>query len=374
MKKLITFICMNLINKALKIVDKYKISILTIVLILITTSCIFGMSFFSFYHNNLRKYKEKNYNFTVYNVFTKKDSNIYSKLRENEHISDVFFYNEYKGLVKFDKDSFYLIGTIPSNLNITKGRNFDVYSSNEIVCPENFSDDMNDILNNKMNNIEKYLNQEIILHDSNNNEIKMKLVGLFDSKDGFYEPNECYTSHNTVKKINADINDNIDDGENVNLYIQVDDNRNLDNVKKEFPNINFDATLTANEDIKNIVCGVILFIMIINLFFEVKLVAKIVSDVKKLNIKKKTLLKCLKIESKPLIFGVVLGSLFSIFVGNYLIFKIIPNVYLFYSNKIKIKFIYIILSLIMVSLSIIIIDFYSIFYGRTKENEEKQFV
>ena len=158
------------------------------------------------------------------------------------------------------------------------------------------------------------------------------------------------------------------------IYIQVDDNRNLDNVKKEFPNIDFYATLIANEDIKNIVCGVILFIMIINLFFEVKLVEKIVSYVKKSNTKKETLLKCLKIELKPLIFGVVLGSLFSIFVGNYLIFKIIPNVYLFYSNKIKIKFIYIILSLIMVSLSIIIVDFYSIFYGGTKENEEKQFV
>lgn len=365
---------MNLINKVLETVDKYKISILTIVLILITASCIFGMSFLSFYHNNLKKYKEKNYNFRVYNVFTKKDSNIYSELRENEHISDVFFYNEHKGLVKFDKDSFYLIGTIPSNLNITKGRNFNVYSNNEIICPENFSDDMNDILNNKANNIEKYLNQEIILHDSNNNEIEVKLVGLFDSKDGFYEPNECYTSHNIVKKINEGINDNIDDGENVNLYIQIDDNRNLDNVKKEFPNISFDATLTANEDIKNIVSGVMLFIVIINLFFEVKLVTKIVSNVKKSNIEKKAFLKCLKIESKPLIFGVVLGIAFSIFIGNYLIFKIIPNVYLFYSNKIKIKFIYIILSLLMISLSIIIIDFYSIFYGRIKENEKKQFV
>lgn len=364
---------MDFINKMTKLIDKYKLGILSVFLSLVLVSGIFGMSFFLFYNNNLRKYEEKNYNFKIYSAYLfKKDTILYSKLKESKYIVDTFYSDEYKGLVRFnDSDSFYLNGTISNNIQVIKGRSFDESSSDEIVCPTNFSSNIEEFFEGKTDNIEQYLGQEITFTDLNNEELKMKLVGVVDATDGFYEPNECFTSHKAVRKINESSNEIPSSAESTNLYIQIDDNKNLEQLKNDFPSLDFSVVAAGDKDVRNLVCGVVLFIYIINLFLLFKIVGNISKKVKKTNNLKEMVNNCLKIELKPMAISCVFGVLGSVFIGSFLISKIIPSVYLFYNSSIKIAWSSIILNIILISIIIIMINIYYICDRKIKKDEEK---
>lgn len=358
---------MKIINIIAKYIYNYKKIILTIMLILATISGTLLISYYAFFSDNVKKYKKNNYMFKVYNVSSAdNDDNLFNKLQESEYVDDVFNNDERIALVKFEnRSSFNLIGTIPSNINIIDGRAFDANNDNEIICPSNFNDSEEEIVTNKTINISKYLNQDINLSDYYGNEVSVKLVGIFDSTDGFYEPTLCFASHKTIKKINNIKNKDDSENEYGSFYIQVNNNSDLDKLKSKFSLSNFTPIISANDDIKNIVCGIFLFIYIISLFatMEILLDSKAHDNERTAD--------TLKFELKPIIIGIVLGEVVTIFINYLIIPKLIPSIYLYYSSTVKIKFSYMILNILMISVLIILCNLYSFFNREVKTNEKK---
>lgn len=363
---------MKILNTVAKCIYNYKKPILTIMLILATISGTLLISYYTFFSDSVQKYKKNNYLFKVYRVnAVESDDNLFNKLQKNEYVDDVFKQSEYITSVEFENRSgFDLIGTIPSNINIIEGRTFDANNDDEIICPSNFNEE-EEIRENKTVNISQYLNQDINLSDYYGNKIKVRLVGVFDATDGFYEPTICFASHKTIKRINNIKNESDIDNKYSGFYIQINNNDNLEKLKSQFSLSDFTHIISENDDIKNLVCGISLFIYIVSLFAAMEILKKILLDSKVHGNRKEKIVAILKLELKPVIIGIILGEIVAIFINYLVIPKIIPSVYLYYSSTAKIKFSYIVLNMLMISILVILCNLYIVFNRKVKENEKE---
>lgn len=340
---------MNFMKKNIK-------KVLTILMFITIFSGTFGLSFYTFYKKNLKNYLDQNYSFKIFRTdILKSEIEKYNTLKENNLVKDLFYYNEYRSSVSFENGSWFdLIGTIPGNIKITQGRDLDITKNYEIICPINFSDNTYDIINGKNVDIKAKLNKEVTLETADNQQAIFKVVGLFDPKNGFYEPNECYTTHATIQKITLN---NENEEEYINLYIQVNKINDIFEINKEYPQLNFKQISTPNEDVNNIVCGTILLIFSINLYFSLAIIKKISQDIV-LNIQtsssKEIAIECCKSEYKPVLFGILSGFIAAILSGKYLISKIIPSIYIFYNTTIDIDAFSVITIIIIVLLLVLI--------------------
>lgn len=347
---------MSFIKKLSNILTKFRKQILVVTLSLATASAIFGISFYFFYQENIQQYMNNNYSFKLYLTnIPKNDTDTYSKLKESTYVKDIFLFNEKNAILNFpDRPAFDLIGTIPGNLNIIQGRDLGFSNDYEMICPSNFAEDSE----TKEDNLEiaKYLDQEIplkISFDSNNQTVKMKLVGLFDVKAGLYETDACYTTHNTVRKINELSQNNIDSGEYINVYIQIDNLDNVSKLQEDFPNITFEPTNIPSKDVSNLVCGIMLFIFVINLFIALLIIKAISQSLFKENhtcSNKELVIKCCTCELKLVLLSYLFGIIISILTGKYLISKIIPSVFLFYNNSVRINLYAIITTILLITI------------------------
>ena len=368
---------MSFIKKLSKILTKFRKQILVVTLSLATASAIFGISFYFFYQENIQQYMNNNYSFKLYLTnISKNDTDTYSKLKECTYVKDVFLFNEKNAILNFpDRPAFDLIGTIPGNLNITQGRDLDYSNDYEMICPSTFAENPE----TKEDNLEiaKYLDQEISLKisfDSSNQTVKMKLVGLFDAKAGMYETDACYTTHNTVKKINELSQNNIDSGEYINVYIQIDNLDNISKLQEDFPNMTFEPTNIPSKDVSNLVCGIMLFIFVINLFITLLIIKALSQSLFKENPKysnKELVIKCCTCELKLVLLSYLFGIIISILTGNYLISKIVPSIYLFYNTSISIKSYAIITTIIIITILVVLTD--TITLKKLKANEGKNY-
>ena len=364
---------MSFIKKLSKILTKFRKQILVVTLSLSTASAILGVSFYFFYQKNIQMYINNNYSFKLYLTnISKNDKDNYSKLKENPYVKDIFLFNEKNTILNFpDQPAFDLIGTIPSNLNIIKGRDLELSNDYEMICPSNFAENPE----TKEDNLEiaKYLDQEISLKisfDSSNQTVKMKLVGLFDAKAGMYETDACYTTHNTVKKINELSQNNIDSGEYINVYIQIDNLDNISKLQEDFPNMTFEPTNIHSKDVSNLVCGIMLFIFVINLFITLLIIKEISQGIFKENPKysnKELSTKCYTYELKLVLLSYLFGIILSILTGKYFISKIIPSIFLFYNTSIRIKSYAIITTIIIITILVVLTD--TITLKKVKANE-----
>ena len=364
---------MSFIKKLSKILTKFRKQILVVTLSLATASAIFGISFYFFYQENIQQYMNNNYSFKLYLTnISKNDTDTYSKLKESTYVKDVFLFNEKNAILNFpDRPAFDLIGTIPSNLNIIKGRDLELSNDYEMICPSTFAENTE----TKEDNLEiaKYLDQEISLKisfDSSNQTVKMKLVGLFDAKAGMYETDTCYTTHNTVKKINELSQNNVDSGEYINVYIQIDNLDNISKLQEDFPNITFEPTNIPSKDVSNLVCGIMLFIFVINLFITLLIIKEISQSIFKENPKysnKELAIKCYTYELKLVLLSYLFGIILSILTGKYLISKIIPSIFLFYNTSISIKSYAIITTIIIITILVVLTN--TITLKKVKANE-----
>lgn len=345
--------------------------LLIIALTLAAASGILGLSYLSFYNDSIKKYEQDNYLFKVYNIGTIKDDTIISKLKESKYIVDIFNSKEYMAELGFEnRESFYLFGTIPTNIKTINGLSFDNDSDDEIICPSNFNDNEEEILKGKIFNISQYLNQELTLNGPDDNEIKVKLVGIFDSTNGFYEPDTCFASHKTIKRINELSSYYSTDEAINNTFIQINDNNNLEKLNSEFPFLYIDTPVFSfNDEIKNLICGIFLIIYIISLCAFLSLARNILLNNKVQGNNKEKINKLFKLELKPTIISLIIGIISSIIIDRLIIQNVVPNVYLFYSNEIRIRFLYVILNILVICILITAINYYTVFYKKSEEQE-----
>lgn len=345
--------------------------LLIITLTLAVASGILGLSYLSFYNDSIKKYEQDNYLFKVYIIDTIKDDNMINKLKESKYIVDIFNSKEYMAELGFEnRESFYLFGTIPTNIKTINGRSFDNDSDDEMICPYNFNDNEEDILKGNIFNISQYLNQELTLSGPDDNEIKVKLVGIFDSTNGFYEPDTCFASHKTIKRINELKSYYSTDEAVDNTFIQINDNNNLEKLNSEFPSLNIDSPIYSfSDEIKNLICGIFLIIYIISLFVFLNLAKNMLLNNKVQGNNKEKINKLFKLELKPTIISLIIGIIMAIIIDCLIIQNIVPNVYLFYSNEIRIKFLYVILNILVICILITAINYYIVFYKKSEEQE-----
>lgn len=239
------------LNNYLKVFNIYffknKINICLIGLFTILISIIFFcISYYNGVKNLWDKWINNSYDFSLsYIVF---DDEIISqkvllnKIKNNPHVRDIFLYDSFFGSAVIEEFSnsnmsgeISIMGTIIGNKKMLYGREFNEKNTMEIICPSNFFPDsiyVNNSYNSKETiDLKKYLDKTIKIKYLGEYDITMKLVGIIDSTYDYSEPNICYVSHSTLKKLNNlyQPNLNIDA---MPIYLQLDDISSIDDIKK----------------------------------------------------------------------------------------------------------------------------------------------
>lgn len=326
--------------------------IIVLLLTLFITSGIIGISYYKFI-SDTRKYNEDiNLNNVYYEYINKRDNNTLKLLKEKEYIKDVFYDDEYYEETKFeDGDYFTLYGISTSKLKIAKGRNLDLNSNNEIICPSHFAFTEEDVLNNKYIDIESYLNKKIKLTNSEEITKEYTLVGLIDNKNSIIEPTECFTTHSGVKELKVLYED---DSDTKRILVEIDNKNSLSKLQNDFPNLNFDKVIYPNNDINNIVYGI---------SFAICLISLIISMIMIKFIKENTIKKVLN----TIIISFLLGVSISYIFLSKIVSKVVPKIFLFYNDSINIPIIGVIVVIILLSTILFI---YTLILNKKNNNKE----
>ncbi len=239
------------LNNYLKVFINYftknKINICLVGLFTILISVIFFcISYYNGVKNLWDKWINNSYDFNLSyivsddEIVSKKD--LLNKIKNNPHVRDSFLYDSFLGSAVIEEFSnsnmsgeISIMGTIIGNKKMLYGREFNEKNTMEIICPSNFFPDsiyVNNSYNSKETiDLKKYLDKTIKIKYLGEYDITMKLVGIIDSTYDYSEPNICYVSHSTLKKLNNlyQPNLNIDA---MPIYLQLDDISNIDDIKK----------------------------------------------------------------------------------------------------------------------------------------------
>lgn len=272
------------LNNYLKVFNIYffknKINICLIGLFTILISIIFFcISYYNGVKNLWDKWINNSYDFSLsYIVF---DDEIISqkvllnKIKNNPHVRDIFLYDSFFGSAVIEEFSnsnmsgeISIMGTIIGNKKMLYGREFNEKNTMEIICPSNFFPDsiyVNNSYNSKETiDLKKYLDKTIKIKYLGEYDITMKLVGIIDSTYDYSEPNICYVSHSTLKKLNNlyQPNLNIDA---MPIYLQLDDISSIDDIKK------YDGVMDVVQvkKIKNDVVDRIINIISVSIFITI---------------------------------------------------------------------------------------------------------
>lgn len=236
---------MSMKEKILLINRDKKNHLIICLMTLCSIIALFAFSYITSIKNFWREWTENSYDFRLYYISNNGEQNqesIIKKLKENANVEDVFSYLEfmsYGTILEFKNDQtdgqINIIGTIPNTKKIKTGRDLGTQDF-EIICPSNiFPNTM--LSTSEYNpkgeiNLDSIINSTIeinIFSDSSNKE-NFKLVGTYDEKFDYSDTNICYTNHNTIKKINAKYQPDIQGSEDVYFLLKKDGN--LSEVKK----------------------------------------------------------------------------------------------------------------------------------------------
>ncbi len=275
------------VSKYLKLLFKQIINknniILVILYIILSSIIIFCLSYFNGIQSLWDKWLNNSYDFDLAYVLS--DTNIITqeellkKLQANPNVLDTFLYDEFLGsaIINDFKSStmsgeISLMGTINGNKKILYGRDFKEDGAMEMICPSNFFPDsiyVNQSYNfNRTIDLRNYIDKSLDVRYISEYKVPMVIVGIFDATYDLSEPNVCYVSHLTLKRLNDRYQSNLDN-EVMPIYIQLNDHTNIDSIK----NIEgvFDVVLVKQikEDVINNVikiCGVAIVISVIIIF------------------------------------------------------------------------------------------------------------
>lgn len=220
--------------------------VLVIFLTLLSSVMFFCFSYYDGVKQVWNKWFKNSYDFDLAYITYDNDvvsqKELINKLRENSHILDVFLYDGLLGYGVIDEFSasdmnghVSLMGTISGNKSILYGDDLNDNDIMEMICPSNFFPDtiyVNDSYNvNKIIDLKDRIGEDINMKYLNKYDVSMKLVGVFDSSYDYSEPNICYVSHSTLKRLNNLYQSELS-VDSMPIYIQLDDISNINNIKK----------------------------------------------------------------------------------------------------------------------------------------------
>ena len=237
----------NLNSIISKNIFKKKTDIIVMLfLIILQITLLVGISYFGSIQKFWNNYSNNSYDFNLALV-TAKDENVaeslYHELKNNSHIKDVFYYDEFISFGVFTdyvKDNINgeveLFGTVQNTKKIIIGE--DISEPYTMICPTNFLPDSliysgtYDVKN--IVNLTDKLGEKISINYGGKHPINLKLVGIFDGSYDFSNPNACYVSHETLKKLNDQYQPDLQFNKK-NIYILLDD---INNANLLMPNDN----------------------------------------------------------------------------------------------------------------------------------------
>ncbi len=173
---------------------------------------------------------------------------IYSTKYSPQFVETNLEYNNVDGKIEI------LYGTPNTIPNVVIGRDFEEDEKNSLICPINFypNSSIYKINYEDMIKGENILGKEIILKYNTYNlsdnsiikeetaEMKVKIVGLYDSKSVMGFNNQCYISGENMTEIVDSILKNESDTIVYNYYVVVDDVNNLNSVINDAIKLGFD--------------------------------------------------------------------------------------------------------------------------------------
>lgn len=272
------------INKFLVV----KHTILFILLVLLSIFLLVGLTYFFSVSSYYKNFMNFNHSFRV--LYLTLDDDIDRKklikdLELNKHVEDAFLYDEYLsfGIIDDYKNDIFtgevnIIGVNPGMQKIIAGEDLND-KEDGIICPSDFYPEIfhseNPYNYNDNINIINDVNKDLKIKYANIIDTEIKLIGVFDRSYDYTDPNVCYTTHKTLRKLNditfkkteEDIND---------IFVLIDDLENINELYKYSGIIDITpVTKIRSENITNIISTVgfagsifVVFIIIICYLFN----------------------------------------------------------------------------------------------------------
>lgn len=251
----------NTFYLAIKQLKENKINILyLLLLILVSIIMIVGFSLHKSLINFWNTATEKGYQYNLINISSATADMVYiaNDLKNNEKVRDVFFTDEYMSSGTFtdfisDKTNGHvsLIGTIPETKKIKYG--YDLSGEgNEIICPDNFIPDesiyLGDYNPKNIIDLRNYLGEEITINYIDQHEIKLKLVGIIDSKYDFSSQNECYVNHSTLKSLNQKYQKELSEYKQ-EIFLLLNNIKDADEIVNKYNDVEYIKVYTINKEL-----------------------------------------------------------------------------------------------------------------------------
>lgn len=235
-----------------------------ILIAIISTILVFGILIFNSSLNNyLNQSIAKNIGFRTLIIPAKTDAEDLGQgdLKSINHIEEIYSTKYSPQLIETNLKNKNVDGKIeitygtPNTIpNVTLGRSFAENEKNSMICPINFYPDGSiynvndkymikgkDILGKEVilkYNVYNFVNGEIVKEKTS--EMKVKIVGLYDSKSVMGFNNQCYIASENMIEIVDTVLKNESDTISYNYYVVVDDVNNLESVIKSVIKLGFD--------------------------------------------------------------------------------------------------------------------------------------
>ncbi len=311
------------------------------------------------------------------------------KLKDHNHVVEVFDEESYLISMKVRDDEIlkdkgngiFLIGSIKKPINIISGKDLSNYKGNKIplICAKQFypfiENTQQEYVKSKSiditDKIGYIMNMSFILSDEKE---QFEIVGLYDAEANHTHGNVCYTTLNSVKRLNNKYQPEVFSNEKVNyLYMIIDDIENKDIVSKEIESDGFKINISTLHINKNMGNTIIKFVSIISLIaISLSFVAFIFIIIKKIVKRKDDYFvlktsgysdnKIILINNVEVLCNLVIGLLFSL--AFYTIYIYIFQKFYLYDkiifSKLSIQINYIAF-IVIFAIAILIILFSSIY-------------
>jgi hypothetical protein len=213
----------NLIKLAFKNFIRDKKNIINILLISITfvfvTVCFsFKESINSYWNESVKKLIDYRTYIVQFDTDRYTMNSAINKLKQQEHIVEAFSPESYLITMKLDDDeildsnietNIYLVGAPSNPIKLDLGSPLDLKNNDEyqIICAKQFypiiEEKADKYLKSRTIDLSNKLNSYLRLSPFDNPEqIKFKIVGLYDAQENHTDGNICYTTLDTVNKLN----------------------------------------------------------------------------------------------------------------------------------------------------------------------------
>ncbi len=383
--------------------DKRNI-ILIILISLIFSLILFCLSYAKSINNYWNESTTKLVDYRTYIVtFDNQKYNLSTaikKLKSYKHVVEVFEEKSYlismtvkdNEIVKDKNNGIFLIGSIEKPINIIAGNDLSNYNGDEIplICAKQFypfiENTQEDYLKSKSIDLTNKLGKSINMSFISSNEVeKFKIVGLYDAEENHTQGNVCYTTLESVKRLNNKYQYDVFNNEEVNyIYMVIDNVKNEDIVAENIFNEGFQIstpTLRINKDMGNTVTKIISSISFIIILISFVILMFIFIK-KFLNRKNDYLImkssgysdgRIIFISNIEILCCFIIGFMLSLALYNLYIY-IFQNIYLydkilFSTMTIKINYLSIIIVLIITFLNMILLSIY--LKNKLKKNQIK---